>query len=98
MVRAFSAFLNFYYITCCEFLTEDMLVEMQEYLNWFYHYRTVFITTGVCEDLNPLCQYSLRHYIQLIQDYGALNGVYSSITKLAHIRAVKKPWCRSSQF
>ncbi len=73
-------------------------MEMQEHLNNFHQYRTIFVTSGVREDLNPPRQHSLRHYIQLIQDFGALNGVCSSICELAHIRAVKKPWHRSSRF
>lgn len=75
-----------------------MLTEMQAHLDQFHYYRTVFITTGVREDLNPPRQHALRHYIQLVQDFGASNGVCSSITESAHIRAIKKPWRRSSRF
>jgi hypothetical protein len=36
------------------------------------------------------------HYRQLIQMFGAPNGLCSSITESKHIEAVKEPWWRSS--
>lgn len=98
MVRTFSSFLDFCYLARRNFHTEDTLIEMQAHLDRFHHYRVIFITSGVREDLNPPRQHSLRHYIKLIQDYGALNGLCTSIVESAHIRAVKKPWRRSSHF
>ncbi|KAG6823444.1 hypothetical protein H0H92_010198 [Tricholoma furcatifolium] len=40
----------------------------------------------------------MTHYQTLIQEFGAPNGLCSSITESAHIRAVKKPWRRSSRY
>ena len=39
----------------------------------------------------------MTHYRFLIQDFGAPNGLCSSITESKHIKAVKKPWRRSSK-
>ena len=41
-------------------------------------------------------QHSLVHYYINIQDFGAPNGLCSSITESHHITAVKKPWRRSN--
>ncbi|KAG0701712.1 hypothetical protein DFH29DRAFT_1000021 [Suillus ampliporus] len=38
------------------------------------------------------------HYIQLIQLFGAPNGLCSSITESKHIKAVKEPWRHSSKY
>jgi hypothetical protein len=43
-------------------------------------------------------QHSLCHYILLIRQFGAPNGLCSSITESKHIKAVKEPWRRSSRF
>lgn len=43
-------------------------------------------------------QHSLVHYRFLIQEFGAPNGLCSSITESKHIKAVKEPWRRSSRF
>ncbi|KAF9487601.1 hypothetical protein BDN71DRAFT_1436721 [Pleurotus eryngii] len=42
--------------------------------------------------------HSLIHYIHLIQEFGAPNGLCSSITESRHITAVKKPWRRSNRW
>ncbi len=54
---------------------------------------------GVCPDgINLPCQHSLQHYHRLIQQFGAPDGLSTSITESKHIDAVKKPWCHSSHF
>jgi hypothetical protein len=40
-------------------------------------------------------QHSLSHYCLLITEFGAPNGLCSSITESKHIKAVKEPWRRS---
>ncbi|KAF7333067.1 hypothetical protein MVEN_02371300 [Mycena venus] len=42
-------------------------------------------------------QHSMVHYRPLIQAFGAPNGLCSSITESKHIKAVKKPYRRSSR-
>ncbi|EDR01232.1 uncharacterized protein LACBIDRAFT_312360 [Laccaria bicolor S238N-H82] len=41
-------------------------------------------------------QHSLVHYHFLITEFGAPNGLCSSITESKHIKAVKKPYRRTS--
>jgi hypothetical protein len=43
-------------------------------------------------------QHSLVHYTFLIQEFGAPNGLCSSITESKHIQAVKEPYRRSSRY
>jgi hypothetical protein len=43
-------------------------------------------------------QHALVHYSRLIQEFGAPNGLCSSITESRHITAVKRPWRRSNRF
>ncbi|KAI9441550.1 hypothetical protein H4582DRAFT_2110388 [Lactarius indigo] len=43
-------------------------------------------------------QHSMVHYVHLIQEFGAPNGLCSSITESRHITAVKKPWRRSNRY
>ncbi|KAG2352466.1 hypothetical protein BDR07DRAFT_1254811, partial [Suillus spraguei] len=43
-------------------------------------------------------QHALIHYSCLIQEFGALNGLCSSITKSRHITIVKQPWRCSNRF
>jgi hypothetical protein len=38
------------------------------------------------------------HYPKLIRDFGAPNGLCSSITESKHIDAVKKPWRHSNRY
>ena len=38
----------------------------------------------------------MSHYIEMIQLYGAPNGLCSSITESKHIQAVKEPWQRTN--
>ena len=68
-------------------------------LEWFHHYQEIFQIPGVCPGGFSLPrQYSLKHYHHHIENFGALNGLCSSITESKHIAAVKKPWCWSNRF
>jgi hypothetical protein len=62
----------------------------------FHQEREIFKETGVRDDFSLPCQHSLSHYRHLIQQFGAPNGVCSSITESKHKEAVKNPWRRSS--
>lgn len=42
-------------------------------------------------------QHSMAHYSELIRQFGAPNGLCSSITEAKHIKAVKEPWRRSNR-
>ncbi|KAG1762208.1 hypothetical protein EDD22DRAFT_778730, partial [Suillus occidentalis] len=98
VVRTFSAFLDFCYIVRRDTLTEDNLLQLQDALDRFHRYREIFKTTGITLSFSLPRQHSLNHYLFLIRQFGAPNGLCSSITESKHIKAVKEPWRRSSQF
>ncbi|KAG2059328.1 hypothetical protein BDR06DRAFT_1069299 [Suillus hirtellus] len=89
VVHAFHTLLEFCYLICCNIITEKSLIKIQDVLTCFYTYHEVFRTTGV---------HSMTHYVSLIQLFGILNGLCSSIMELKHIKAVKEPWRCSSQY
>lgn len=99
MVRALGAFTEFCYLARRNVLTETSLAEMDDALQCFHRYRTIFQTTGVRPDGFSLPrQHSLVHYPLSIRLYGAPNGLCSSITESKHIKAVKEPWRRSNRY
>ena len=100
MVRCLGTFLNFCYITHCSNFNETTLNDLDAALEWFHVHREIFCTTAVHEEnwSNLPCQHALAHFCHNIEDFGALNGICSSITESWHITAVKKPWRRSSRF
>ncbi|KAM6491755.1 hypothetical protein JOM56_012795 [Amanita muscaria] len=99
MVRAIRAFLEFCYIVRRDVVDTNSLNEMQTALLRFHQFRKIFETTGIRkEDTHPPRQHSLIHYHRLIRDYGAPNGICSSITESRHITAIKKPWRRSNRY
>ncbi|KAJ7751501.1 hypothetical protein DFH07DRAFT_868891 [Mycena maculata] len=99
MLRAFSAFLDFCYLVRRNVVNEAKLIAIDTALACYHREREIFVTSGVCPD--GFClprQHSLTHYRYLIQEFGALNGLCSSITESKHIKAVKQPWRRSSRY
>lgn len=72
---------------------------MQAALANFHNYRKVFQDVGIRPDGFSLPrQHALDHYVEGIELFGSPNGVCSSITESKHIRAVKRPWRRSSKY
>lgn len=99
MLKCISAFIDVCYIVRRGEITESALAELQTALKRFHEYRQVFQTLGVRADGFSLpCQHSLIHYLHHIMEFGAPNGLCSSITESRHITAVKKPWRRSSRY
>ena len=97
MVQAISAFLDFCYLACQSSLDEGDLVAMENALNCWEEKRTIFVETGVHPNgISIPHLHSLKHYISCIQDFGAPNGLCSSITESKHIHAVKRPWQHSN--
>ncbi|KAJ7484562.1 hypothetical protein FB451DRAFT_1555053 [Mycena latifolia] len=99
MLRAFSAFLDFCYLVRRNVVDEATLTAIDAALARYHRERVIFTESGVCP--NGFClprQHSLTHYRYLIQQFGAPNGLCSSITESKHIKAVKQPWRRSSRF
>ncbi|KAF7348718.1 hypothetical protein MVEN_01390700 [Mycena venus] len=99
MLRAFSAFLDFCYLVRRNVVNEATLLAIDAALVRYHQERQIFVESGVCP--NGFClprQHSLTHYRYLIQEFGAPNGLCSSITESKHIKAVKEPWRRSSRY
>lgn len=98
MVKAIRDFLDFCYLARRDVIDEDTLTAMDVKLAGFHHHREIFRTTGVRpEGFSLPRQHSMVHYRYLIQQFGAPNGLCSSITESKHIKAVKQPWRRSSK-
>ena len=99
MVRCLAAFLDFCYLVRRNSICADTLDLILEALNRFHHYREIFVKTGVrVDNISLPQQHSLLHYITSIILFGSPNGLCSSITESKHIKAVKKPWRRSSRY
>ncbi|KAI1782777.1 hypothetical protein LXA43DRAFT_1137866, partial [Ganoderma leucocontextum] len=99
VVRAMAAFLEFCYLARRAYLTDTTLRQMDDARQRFHQYRTIFQTSGVRPDGFSLPrQHSLDHYLQHIRNFGAPNGLCSSITEAKHIKAVKEPWRRSNHY
>lgn len=94
-----SAFLDFCYLARRSDFDSATLNALDTALHRFQTYREIFRTSGVRESGFSLPrQHSLVHYRINIQDFGAPNGLCSSITESRHITAVKKPWRRSNRY
>ena len=99
VVKCISAFLDFCYLARRSDFDRATLDALDKALHRFHTYREVFRTSGVHESGFSLPrQHSLVHYRLNIQDFGAPNGLCSSITESRHITAVKKPWRRSNRY
>lgn len=98
VIRTFRAFLEFCYIVRQSVLTELDLTKLEDALDRFHQFRTIFETSGVrSHGISLPRQHSLVHYGSLIRLFGAPNGLCSSLTESKHIRAVKEPWRRSNR-
>lgn len=96
-MQCFSAFLDFCYIVRRSEIGESDLAALEKALTKFHTAREIFRTSGVRPSgFNLPRQHSMVHYVRLIQEFGAPNGLCSSITESRHITAVKKPWRRSN--
>jgi len=91
--------LEFCYIARRNVLDDDAIHQLQNALDRFHQHRKIFETSGVREpNTHPPRQHALMHYAKLIRDFGAPNGLCSSITESKHIKAVKEPWRRSNRY
>jgi hypothetical protein len=98
MVRAIAAFIDFCYLVRRSVISEDTLRMVEMALKSFHRDREIFRDSGVRPSGFSLPrQHSIMHYRHLIQQFGAPNGLCSSITESKHIVAVKKPWRRSNK-
>lgn len=97
MVRAISAFLEFCYLVRRSQLDQKILDQVDAAITRFHQEHEIFIETGVQTSFSLPRQHSISHYRSLIQQFGAPNGVCSSITEHRHITAVKDVWRRSNR-
>ncbi|KIM64604.1 hypothetical protein SCLCIDRAFT_114703, partial [Scleroderma citrinum Foug A] len=98
VISTFRAFLEFCYTVQRNVLTVKDLDYLDEVLTRFHRHRKFFKTTGVVTTFSLPRQHSMKHYKQLIQLFGAPNGLCSSITESKHVKAVKKPYRRTSKY
>ncbi|KAI0364939.1 hypothetical protein BV20DRAFT_1056861 [Pilatotrama ljubarskyi] len=99
IVRTFAAFLEFCYLARRSHLTESTLAQMDAARRRFNESREFFRDHEVRSTGFSLPrQHSLEHYLQHIRNFGAPNGLCSSMTEAKHIKAVKEPWRRSNRF
>ncbi|KAG0696193.1 hypothetical protein DFH29DRAFT_984705 [Suillus ampliporus] len=99
LIECFSSFLDFCYLVRWSELGEDTIDKIIAALQHFHETCKIFRESGVQPKGFALPrQHSLVHYVHLIQEYGAPNGLCSSITESRHITAVKKPWRRSNRY
>jgi hypothetical protein len=89
MVQALSAFRNFCYLVRRDKLDESNLDAIDSEVARFHAYRVVFEDVGIGNNFSLPRQHSVKHFWLLIQMFGALNGLCSSITESKHIKAVK---------
>lgn len=99
MVRTLRHFLDFCYLARRNIVDEPTLQSMEEALTAFHRDREIFVTTGVrAGPISLPRQHSMMHYTSKIRNFGAPNGLCTSITESKHIVAVKQPWRRSNRY
>jgi len=102
VVRCFNAYLDFCYIARMSTFTKQTLDTLDGALKRFHKYRAVFQELGIRESTTAGFalprQHAMTHYRKHIENFGAPNGLCSSITESKHITAVKRPWRRSSRY
>lgn len=102
VLPCFHAYLDFCYIARMSSFTEQTLDCLDDALKRFHEHRAVFQRLGVREKtaagFSLPRQHAMAHYRRHIENFGAPNGLCSSITESKHITAVKRPWRRSSRY
>ena len=78
--------------------TETSVEQIKHALEQFRIHREIFRSSGIRADFSLPRQHSVEHYIDRIWEFGAPNGLCSSITESKHIQAVKEPWRRSNRY
>ncbi|KAK0445666.1 uncharacterized protein EV420DRAFT_1622636 [Desarmillaria tabescens] len=88
IMRCLSAFMDFYYLVWHSDFDETMLKQVRDTIQCFHHYREAFRVAGVHEDFSLPRQHAIVHYPSHIMEFGAPNGLCSSITESWHITAM----------
>ncbi|PSR72480.1 hypothetical protein PHLCEN_2v11651, partial [Hermanssonia centrifuga] len=79
-------------------ISSATICKIQDCLDCFHTHQKIFQTTGVCNFLSLPRQHSMMHYVWAIEQFGAPNGLCTSITESRHITVVKEPWRQSNCF
>ncbi|EED77280.1 predicted protein, partial [Postia placenta Mad-698-R] len=99
IVRATSSLLEFTYLVRRSVHTETTISNVTSALQTYHRECEIFRDAGVRPNgYSTPRQHSLGHFPRHIRNYGAPNGLCTSITELKHIKAVKEPWRRSNCF
>jgi hypothetical protein len=97
MVQAIAAFMDFCYIVRQYSFDEEDLIVLQDALERFETHRSIFQACGIRPSGISIPHiHALQHYKELIQLFGAPNGLCSSLTESKHITAIKKPYRHSN--
>ncbi|KAJ7249322.1 hypothetical protein C8J57DRAFT_1356642 [Mycena rebaudengoi] len=96
VVQAVADIIEFCHLVRRSVIDEDTLDAIDAAVANFHHHREIFREDVHPEGFSLPRQHSITHYRVLIQMFGAPNGLCSSITESKHIKAVKKPYRRSS--
>ncbi|KAF8266445.1 hypothetical protein EI94DRAFT_1772091 [Lactarius quietus] len=87
MVQAVAALINFCYLVCRNVIDKHTLAEIDESLCRFHEHREIFHDLSVSpEGFSFPHLHSLIHFSFLITQFGAPNGLCSSITESKHIK------------
>lgn len=92
-----SAFMEFCYLVRRSQIDTKTIQQIDAALARYHQERQIFLDTDVRKTFSLPRQHSIYHYRFLIQQFGAPNGLCSSITESRHITAVKEPWRRSNR-
>jgi len=98
VICTFRAFLEFCYLIRRNVITEPTLTAIEDALARFHSYCEVFQNANVITTFSLPRQHAMKHYPYLIRQFGAPNGLCSSITESKHIKAVKRPYRRTNCF
>jgi hypothetical protein len=99
MVQTVHYLIEFCYTVHQDIQSQATVKKLESILEIFFKAQDIFVKTGVRNPHeHPPCQHFLVHYPKLICDFGAPNGLCSSITESKHISAVKQPWRRSNRW
>jgi hypothetical protein len=96
VVKAVADIIEFCYLVHRSVIDEDTLVSIDAAVARFHAHREIFRFTSRPDGFSLPRQHSIVHYRPLIQNFGAPNGVCSSITESKHIKAVKRPYRRTN--
>ncbi|KAJ7159107.1 hypothetical protein C8R43DRAFT_1124740 [Mycena crocata] len=96
VVKAVADIIEFCYLVRRSVIDEDTLASIEATIARFHAHREIFRFTSRPDGFSLPRQHSIVHYPPLIRNFGAPNGLCSSITESKHIKAVKRPYRRTN--